>query len=41
VGGSPTCGTVLDLTDSELEPLAGQLMDMAITAKLDLAATGQ
>jgi hypothetical protein len=40
VGGTPRCGTVLELDDEDIEPLRGQLMDMALTAKLDLAATG-
>ena len=31
----------MSLEDGDLEPLRGQLRDMALTAKLDLAATGR
>ena len=41
VSNQPRCGTVMSLEDGDLEPLRGQLRDMALTAKLDLAATGQ
>lgn len=34
------CGTVLELEDSDLEPLRGQLMQLSLHKKLDLVASG-
>ncbi|GAX83590.1 hypothetical protein CEUSTIGMA_g11015.t1 [Chlamydomonas eustigma] len=40
VGNVPKCGTVLEIEDSDLEPLRGQMRDLTLTSKLDLASAG-
>eukprot|EP00195_Chlamydomonas_chlamydogama_P011884 CAMPEP_0202890548 /NCGR_PEP_ID=MMETSP1392-20130828/910_1 /ASSEMBLY_ACC=CAM_ASM_000868 /TAXON_ID=225041 /ORGANISM="Chlamydomonas chlamydogama, Strain SAG 11-48b" /LENGTH=466 /DNA_ID=CAMNT_0049574137 /DNA_START=156 /DNA_END=1559 /DNA_ORIENTATION=+ len=40
VAGQPRCGTVLNIEDNDLEPLRGELATLALSKKLDLAASG-
>ena len=41
VSGQPSCGTVLNITDEDLEPLNGELRTLALQKKLDLVVSGK
>lgn len=41
VNGAPTCGTMLEIENSDLEPLQGQLITLALHKKLENANNGE
>lgn len=40
VNGAPTCGTMLDIDNTDLEPLQGQLISLALHKRLENANNG-
>lgn len=41
VNGAPTCGTMLEIDNADMEPLQGQLVALALHKKLENTTSGK